>query len=157
MGIGLALIFLVGSSVFFAKRLDQISLAFKSSSWPTVEGVITESKVVHHAGHHEYKKDDRYNPVVQYAFTVNQTEFVSDRIGYRTYKSYRDQQDAQAIVDQYPKGKMVTVSYLPEDPTECALETGFAMSMLVRLLMCSMFFCFGLIVLLSSCLSRKPG
>ncbi|MFG0247976.1 MAG: hypothetical protein ACF8OB_03745 [Phycisphaeraceae bacterium JB051] len=56
MGIGFAMIFLVGSAVFFAKGLDQISLAFESSGWPTVQGEITESKVVHHAGHHEYKK-----------------------------------------------------------------------------------------------------
>ncbi len=155
MGIGLAMLFLVGSSVFFVKGLDQISLAFKSSAWPTVEGVITESKVVHHTGTHDYRKDDTYQPVVQYTFTVDQTEYASDRIGYRAYTSFHDQEDAMAVAEQYPKGKQVMVSYQPDDPTQCALETGFAMHMIMRLVMCGVFFCFGLLVLLSSCLPKK--
>ncbi|MCB8966761.1 MAG: DUF3592 domain-containing protein [Chloroflexota bacterium] len=89
-----------------------------SLSWPTTDGQITSS----------YVREDRdedgtsYFGDVTYTYAVNDVRYTSDMVNFGQYGGSRNH--AQEIVDKYPEGNGVTVSYDPNDPETAVLEPG---------------------------------
>ena len=134
---------------FFGWRSVIRSLA--SSDWPSVDGKIIESRVeekkVQRTGSGTNKtplNQKRYQPKVDYTYSVNDKSFKGSRISYSDhgylgkskkitimgvtrYSSNADAKaGAQKIAKKYPKGKKVTVYYMPDNPSESLLEPGFS-------------------------------
>ncbi|MBI2441031.1 MAG: DUF3592 domain-containing protein [Lentisphaerae bacterium] len=109
----------VGASVaFFGVR--GLIRAKASVDWPATQGRVVASSV-------EYQDSDEgsgtYHAEVMYDFSVNDTTFSGNRVAYGDYGS-SNPSHARRIVNRYPKGKSVTVYYLPGNPEECLLEPG---------------------------------
>jgi hypothetical protein len=58
-----------------------------------------------------------------YEFSVEGITFNGNRVAYGDYGS-NSPSHARRIANRYPKGKSVTVYYMPENPEECLLEPG---------------------------------
>jgi len=93
-----------------------------STDWPAVEGTITSSAVRRQQGGGRHSSST-YHAQVVYEYTVDGVAYNGDRVGYGDYGS-SSPSHARGIVNRYPKGKAVTVHYMPGDPEECVLEPG---------------------------------
>lgn len=91
-----------------------------ASSFPTVDGTITESKIV------EDRDADgtTYTARLRYTYQVAGREYTADRDRYYTVSAGRGA--AQRIVEAHPVGNKVTVYYNPADPSDALLRPGIA-------------------------------
>lgn len=98
--------------------------AKESVNWPTVPGVVTESKVESHSG------DDgtTYSADVTYKYTVDETEISSERIWFGDNYSSSNRKQFAKIVSEYPVGIEVTVFYKHDDPFIAVLKPGAVFS-----------------------------
>jgi hypothetical protein len=128
-----------------------VSRSLASTDWPSVDGKIIDSRVeeekVKRTGSGTNKtplNQKRYQPKVDYTYSVNDKIFKGTRISYSDhgylgkskkitimgvtrYSSNADAKaGAQKIAQKYPKGKKVTVYYMPDNPAESLLEPGFS-------------------------------
>lgn len=88
------------------------------SSFPTVDGTITESKIV------EDRDADgtTYIARIRYAYQVAGRDYTADRVRYWTVSAGRGA--AERIVEAHPVGSKVTVYYNPADPSDALLRPG---------------------------------
>ncbi|MBT6155636.1 MAG: DUF3592 domain-containing protein, partial [Planctomycetaceae bacterium] len=102
---------------FFAYR------SWESKSWPTTDGKIIESRVEREKSVGDSVDDQQYKAVVKYEFTVEGTEYTSDRVAFGIGTS-NHRSDAKKIVNEYPARRTVAVHYSPDDPSDAVLEAG---------------------------------
>jgi hypothetical protein len=136
------------AATFFGAR--GVIRAKASANWPTTQGTIVESSVERETRRRTSGSEGRltqtsYRAKISYEYTVDEMPFRGERIAYGDHgkianskrigvkgfkigvgggKSARSY--AQGIVDLYPKGKTLSVYYMPENPKECLLEPGLA-------------------------------
>lgn len=91
-----------------------------SMTWPTAEGVITESEVTKSE---DAEGGDSYKPEIAYQYTVENQRHESYTIKYGE-NSYGSRGRAQTVADTYPVGRQVIVYYDPEQPGRSVLEPG---------------------------------
>lgn len=105
-------------TLYFGCR--NLQRAKESTTWPTAQGVVQRSSV-------EYHRSDNgggtYHAEVMYDFTANGTTFSGDRVAFGDYGS-SNPSHARRIVNEYPKGRNVTVHYTQENPEVCVLSPG---------------------------------
>ncbi|KKL50012.1 hypothetical protein LCGC14_2309750 [marine sediment metagenome] len=94
-----------------------------SADWPTAEGKVVASSVERHRNTGSRGSSTTYHAEILYEFSVEGTTFNGDRVAYGDYGS-GNSSHARRIVNRYPKGKSVTVYYMPDNPEECLLESG---------------------------------
>lgn len=97
-----------------------------SMNWPTVQGKVVASSFESRRGtshHRRSRSQTTYHPEIYYEFSVNGTFFSGNRVAYGS-RSSLIRSEVKRIVDRYPKGKIVTVYYMPENPEQCLLEPG---------------------------------
>jgi len=114
----------VGASVaFFGIR--GLLRAKASTDWPTTQGTVVASSVERHrtTGSKGRSSSTTYHAKILYKFSIEGTTFNGDRVAYGDYGS-SSSSNARQIVNRYPKGKSVTVYYMPGNPEECLLESG---------------------------------
>lgn len=117
------LIFIVvGASVAFFGIRGFIR-AKASVGWPSTQGKVLESSVERQRSSGSNGSSTTYHAEILYEFTVEGTTFNGDRVAYGDYGS-SNSSHARRIVNRYPKGKDVTVHYMPGNPEECLLEPG---------------------------------
>jgi len=94
---------------------DRYVAASGSEDWPSVEGIVIESKVVHSRDYDDSR--------ITYEYTVNGETFTAHRIefGHSTLGSLGN---ARTDVENYPSGKRVTVYYKPGNPATATLIPG---------------------------------
>ena len=90
------------------------SRARRCVHWPSVEGVVLESRV--DDAHLEMMK-----PVLRYRYEVNGQSHVGFRVSFSGYGINRD--SMQRLIDPYPMGRLVRVHYDPDDPGCAVLDT----------------------------------
>lgn len=121
--------------VMFAPGIQHGVEAVRSRRWPTTEAIVTESRVLTPLEARQFLGDDEtgaddahggqgpsgYVPLVRYEFTVDSSRYENARlspfdgpISRRTW--------ADAIVNDYPRGTLVSVRYDPDDPTRSYLR-----------------------------------
>jgi hypothetical protein len=91
-----------------------------SSSWPTAEGLVTNSEVSHSS---DAEGGDTYSPEVTYTYTVRDSLYENNTIKFGE-NAYDSRRTADRIAASYPSGKTVTVYYDPENPDRSVLEPG---------------------------------
>ncbi|AKJ64909.1 DUF3592 domain-containing protein [Kiritimatiella glycovorans] len=95
-----------------------------SVDWPSTQGKVVESSVERRrSSGRKGGSSTTYHAEIMYEFTVEDTLFNGDRVAYGDYSSSSPSR-ARRIVNRYPKGKSVTVHYMPGNPEECLLEPG---------------------------------
>ncbi len=130
-------IFMLVGVVLIAIGILNLSKARASAGWPSTTGKVTSSQVrVDTSTDNEGSTSTSYVPAIQYEYAVNKTQYTSSR---RTVGSgqmgYGSRNRANAIVEQYPAGKSVSVYYDPKNPKYAVLQTGVSSSVYVWLLM----------------------
>jgi len=102
-----------------------------STSWPSVEGKVVSSEVERERTSRRSggrrRTSTTYEAAIHYRYTVNGTEYSSDRVSFGEYSS-SNRAHAQGIVSRYPAGKTVQVYYDPNDPEVAVLESGTSWS-----------------------------
>jgi len=116
----LPLIFMLAGGVVSYFGARGLLLARESVGWPSVDGVVVASEV---SQSRSSKGGTTYHAEVMYDYEVDQTIYSSNRIGYGDYGS-SNPGHARQVVNEYPKGKRVTVFYQQENPEESCLEPG---------------------------------
>ncbi|MBN1260259.1 MAG: DUF3592 domain-containing protein [Anaerolineae bacterium] len=98
-------------------------------SWPTVEGHILSTDVVHKEKTTEEWALATYTPVVRYTYSVAEKAYTSENVDFEPERSFPSLAEAEAVAQRYPAGCAVTVHYNPHGPQQAALEvkkpTGF--------------------------------
>ena len=84
-----------------------------SQNWPSVEGVIVESRI-------DGFDLDSQSPRVAYTYTVNGSEFRGTRISYSGHGTSKAAMEA--LIAPYPIGRVVRVFFDPESPATSVLE-----------------------------------
>jgi hypothetical protein len=127
--------------------------AKKSVHWPTVEGVMTVSRL--EPGH--FKQMKGYYGVVQYRYSVAGANYSGARLSFnRVHLAVKDAW--QRVLDTYPVGKTVNVYYDPERPSFAVLEPGLTGEMDLTYKMDIFFILgFGLAFLIALHKSREPA
>lgn len=80
-----------------------------SVSWPTTQGTVMSSSVEYHKSNNGR---GTYHAEVMYDFNIHGKTFSGNRIAYGDYGSSNPSR-ARRVVNRYPKGKVVTVYYMP--------------------------------------------
>jgi hypothetical protein len=103
-----------------------------SLSWPQVEGKVTHSKVratttttrdrskpINQREHTSVS----YSADIEYEFVVDGKTYQGTRLTVIT-EQFGSRDFAEATVEKYPVEARVTVSYHPDNPSQCVLEAG---------------------------------
>ena len=99
-----------------------------STSWPTVQGEITGSRIDKSTSRDsDGHTDTTYRADVTYRYAVEDAEYTGDTVSFGEYGSDR-RSHADRIVKRYPVGKEVKVHYDPEKPEKAVLEPGVTWS-----------------------------
>lgn len=93
--------------------------AFVSTNWPKADGTI-RSSMVHRSSN---KNGVSYQANVSYNYAVTGVEYSGTQVSFSQF-GLGSAPHAQSIVDRYPKGKTVKVSYASAHPDLSVLETG---------------------------------
>lgn len=119
------LLFVIAGTFAAYLGSKEIRLAHESSDWPRAEGKIIESDVERERGRKQTSSTRRttYHARIYYEFKVDGAFYSGDRVAFGDLGS-SDPSHARSIVNKYPKGKKIEVSYMPDDPTVCVIETG---------------------------------
>lgn len=117
-----AIFVLVGGFFAVQGTLEWIRAA-DSTSWPTVDGAVTRSEVTSHRSSHKGRTSTSYHAQIEFDYTVDGQKLHGTR---RTYKVLASSQSAaNEAVAAHPVGRVVTVSYDPQDPSRAVLDPGW--------------------------------
>lgn len=97
-----------------------LQTAKASASWPTAEGIVTESEVSHST---DSEGGDSYSPEVTYRYQVGNLFYENNTIKFGE-NAYSSRRRAEQIAATYPVGRGVTVYYNPDQPDRSVLEPG---------------------------------
>ena len=122
-----AAIFIVVGTVLLVVFGHQAIQAVRSSSWPTVEGMVTESTVVQSTGRRNRKTNI---PTITYRYSVDGIEHVGTRLffGSQYPESWTTgakwTTSTKEYIARYPLGTLLRVHYDPEDAATSVIEAG---------------------------------
>ena len=92
---------------------------YRSTSWPTVEGLVQNSTVT--------PTPRNWRVELSYTYTLGERRFRGSR--FRPSGSLvNSEAEARRIADSYPAGSQVTVHYDRDHPTSSALKTGLELN-----------------------------
>ena len=92
--------------------------AVMALQWPTTDGVVTMSRVASQIT----TEGTKYRVDIAYTYWPPSGEYSGNHIELDDPPGSRE--EIQQIVDRYPEGTEVTVSYNPDKPSEAILEPG---------------------------------
>jgi hypothetical protein len=122
-----AVIFIVIGFVLLIYFGGQAIHAVRSSTWPTVEGMVTESKIVQHTGRRNRTTDI---PKITYRYSVDGVDHVGTRLFFGSELSpswttgAKWTTDTKEYIARYPPRTVVRVHYDPDDAATSVLEAG---------------------------------
>ena len=117
--------FIVTGAITFLIGISELVKGKDSLNWPSVKGKVISSSVrTHYSSSRGNPHAITYYADITYMFTVKGKVFYGDRISFRE-SGYSNSSSAQSIIEnQYPKGKIISVRYMPESPDECLIYPG---------------------------------
>lgn len=141
----------------FAVRMSEYLREAHSARWPSVEGVVMESRLAFQQGGRSTLYV--YMPAVHYRYRVGNRDFTGSKIDFHTQDIWHSRPYAERKLAQYPEGKVVRVSYDPGDPSFAVLEaglTGDASSLIYLNAVFLVLFAIGFIYLLATMPADRP-
>jgi len=110
---------------------------FETESWSQTSATILSSEIGYSTSHSRHGgSSTTYGAKITYQYSVNGVSYTSNTISYG-YAYSSDHDAASQLVDNYPVGKIVTIYYNPDNPSEAVLISGIDSSTWI-------FFSFGL-------------
>lgn len=107
----------IGATAYIGTDIAAQSARFaKGRDWPSVEGRISTSAVEEGSSYQKYGSDAIYRLRVLYSYTAEGRIFVNDRLSLASDDSFRDRDEANAALSDFPAGASVPVYYQPGDP-----------------------------------------
>ena len=128
--IGLSILLIagiIGCSFISYRGLTEVHDAWSSSSWPSTHGTITSSKVA-------TTSDDSntlFKADIRYRYEVEGRAYDGATVWFGGGYSSSDEDAARKVVDSYPQGMSVHVTYEPDHPEKAVLEPGMYVSSFV--------------------------
>jgi hypothetical protein len=117
-------LFILAGAGVFSWGVQNLARARESVDWPKAPGRILSSRVlVSKSTDSDGYSSISYSARVEYEFFVQRRKFTGTRIAYGDYGS-SSRSRHEEIVERYPEGGQVEVSYRPSQPEECLLEPG---------------------------------
>jgi len=117
--------FILFGVAILAPGLRNLWYAHASQSWPTTKGVVVYAE--QEAASRVLKDSQEvttHGAPLAYRYEVNGTQYFSNVRHFGQFISSSSQDWAEAILQRYPSGTGVPVSYCPTDPDLAALEPG---------------------------------
>lgn len=108
-----------------------VVIAVSAASWPSVPGIVTRSEL-EFADDRRIGRSGSYRARVRYEYQVGGRRHGSSRIAVVDVGSSR-REEAEVIVQNYPKGSGVTVRHHPRRPELAYLEVGFSWDLMPTL------------------------
>jgi hypothetical protein len=95
-----------------------------TANWPKAAGQVQRAFVYRHERRTPKETSITYTPVVEYAYTVGEQRYTSEKRDFAPYycDSFAEEHKAAEIVAVFPAGKAVTVRYNPVVPAQAALK-----------------------------------
>ncbi len=117
----IAIPFFAGELVMIFLGVRMVTLSKASLDWPTVNGTVLSSQV-----REDYDSDNGYTyyPQVEYRYSVDDQVYESDRVFFGSDSA--SEENAYAIVAQFPAGSTAAVYYNPDKPKQSVLIPGDA-------------------------------
>jgi hypothetical protein len=104
--------------------INQIYGGYKSTKWPTTDGIVIESRIGKNIPSSTDKvRTPTFYPIVRYEYNAQGTKYTCNRIRFSGGTGDK-RSKAKKYVDKYPVGKAVIVYYYPDDPKTAVLEPG---------------------------------
>jgi len=151
-----ALIFVVAGIAVSIWGWNEMESAKASMGWPTTEGTVISSEVEKHRSTtgtgSKRRTSTTYEAEVLYEYAANGTTYSSTRVSFGGSGGSSSQ--AREIVNRYPKGKMVSVHFDPEQPDVSVLEPGVSFGCYVPIGIGVVFTVVGICVFLGGVLRR---
>lgn len=110
----------VGAWVAYLGSVE-LMRAKESIDWPSVNGEVTVSRISMGSG--SDGKGSVYGADVRYTYAVDGERYEGSRVAYGDHQEM-GRSYGETLVSRYPEGAMVTVFYMPGDPSESLLEPG---------------------------------
>ncbi|NQZ60017.1 MAG: DUF3592 domain-containing protein, partial [Lentisphaeraceae bacterium] len=118
----LPLLFISIGAVTIGMFYPHGSLAIKSSKWPSVEGIIQKSKVIHLGRNTASKK------FFEYSFTINDESYLGNTAFYG--QNFSTSSKSLEFSHKYKVSSKVNVYYNPAHPAQSVIEPGLKMAAL---------------------------
>lgn len=95
-----------------------------TANWPKAVGQVQRAFVYRHERRTPQETSITYTPVVEYAYTVGEQRYTSEKRDFAPYDcaTFTEEKKAAEIVADLPHGKAVTVRYNPVVPAQAALK-----------------------------------
>jgi hypothetical protein len=95
-----------------------------TANWPKAAGEVLRAFVYRHERRTPKETSVTYTPVVEYAYTVAEQRYTSEKRDFSPYDcaTFTEEKKAAEIVAELPPGKSVTVRYNPAVPEQAALK-----------------------------------
>ncbi len=122
-------VFMLFGVAMLAPGLRNLWYAHASQGWPTTEGIVVYAEkeatnwVVRDSTGHAGQLTMQGAPMA-YQYEVNGTRYFSNVRHFGQFIKSSSEDWAKAILERYPSGTGVPVSYCPTDPDLAALEPG---------------------------------
>lgn len=113
------IVVIVGTIWLVVEGIINRSNARRSLTWRSTSGRIVTSLLTAKGP----KKRPVWVPNVEFKFDANGQTYTGSRIAYGLVFS-QDEEEMQHIIDNYPVGAPVMVTYDPVDPSKSVLEPG---------------------------------
>ena len=132
--------------IYFGPQAIQ---AIRSSSWPTVEGTVTESRVVQRTERRGRKTNI---PRITYRYSVGGVEHVGTRLFFGSQypaswtTGAKWTTDTYEYIARYPQGASLRVTYNPGDAATSVVEVGLKSAIVLPLALSIMSLAGGVVV-----------
>ncbi len=116
------ILFLIFSSfvIFFYVKKENV-LQADSTGWPSVEAVVTLSKVSREWDKSSGAPLTHYKVELKYSFDVEGSTYFGERYAFHKSLIFSTSSDAEKILEDYPLGKKISVYYMPSNPQESVI------------------------------------
>ncbi len=148
----LAILFPVAGLLVLYFGVDALMKGYESRQWPSVQGQISKSYIDRQLKN----RSDSTGAAIRYVARIGYTYRIDAKIYYCTIigfgkSEYSSQKRSKTkkYLEQYPKGKSVTVYYNPADPHSAVLKNGITGGALLTLTMGLLFLLAGFAFLIA--------
>jgi hypothetical protein len=116
-------LFVMGMGIIWlVVTIQNMQAASDSGNWLSTKGVIEETWVEREEQTDaDGEIEDYFKPYVRYSYTVNESEYSSERIDFGSQRSHNTRSGADNFLTRYPVGAEVDVYYDPAEPWEAVL------------------------------------
>jgi hypothetical protein len=111
------------AAFLYAQREWNRAQARASRAWPTVQGVVQQSRI----DHRDTQYGELYRLVLNYRYEVNDDGYEGDMAEFGP-SWVKARELVEALANKYRVGEEVTVHYDPNDPKTAVLELSNAMA-----------------------------